>query len=78
MSRLEILRRSLLYLLPAISIAILAFSIYLLLASVGYMERGFIGTSLLSALIGFALLSASLYVMRLAAYVYASEKRSES
>jgi hypothetical protein len=74
MSKLVILRKSLLYLLPAISITILALSVYLLLASVGYMERGFIGTSLLSALIGFALLSASLYIMRLAAYVYAAEK----
>jgi hypothetical protein len=76
MSALARFRRVLLYLLPAFSIAVLAFSIYLLLASIGYMERGLIGTSLLSVLIGFALLSAALYIMRLAVYVYATEKSS--
>jgi hypothetical protein len=40
------------------------------------MERGLVGTSLLSVLIGFALLSAALYIMRLAVYVYAAEKSS--
>jgi len=76
MSMLLRFRRVLMHLLPALSIAVLAVSIYLLLASIGYMERGLVGTSLLSALIGFAMLSASLYIMRLAAYVYAVEKGS--
>jgi hypothetical protein len=76
MSALAKFRRALMYLLPVFSIAVLVLSAYLLLASVGYMERGLVGTSLLTALIGFALLSTSLYIMRLAVYVYAAEKGS--
>jgi len=41
--------------------------------SVGYMERALISTSLLTAFIGFSLLSSSLYVLRLSAYVYGVE-----
>jgi len=63
-----------LYTLIALSVATFVLSIYLLLASLGYMERGFVGTSLLSALIGFTFLSASLYLMRLATHVYAVQR----
>ncbi|MEM0026468.1 MAG: hypothetical protein QXT53_00845 [Ignisphaera sp.] len=57
-----------------IGLALAILSILFLIWSVGYMERAYVGTSLISALIGFTLLSASLYVLRLSAYVYAVEK----
>jgi len=51
-----------------------AFSILFFLWSVSYMQRAMVATSLLSALIGFSLLSGSLYMFRLSAYVYGVEK----
>ncbi|MCC6047059.1 MAG: hypothetical protein LM571_02600 [Desulfurococcaceae archaeon] len=59
--------------LLVVGVALLAVSIQLLLWSIAYMERAMVATSLLSALAGFSLLSASLYVLRLAAYVYGVE-----
>jgi hypothetical protein len=67
-------------LLPVILIAgllLLVFSMYLLILSIGYMERGYVGTSLLTLLIGFSLLSSSLYLLRLSAHVYAIERKGE-
>jgi len=59
--------------LLVVGVALLAVSVQLLLWSVAYMERAMVATSLLSALAGFSLLSASLYVLRLAAYAYGVE-----
>jgi len=64
--------RFLIYLV--IGVILLSASILALLWSIGYMQAGFVATSLLSALIGFTLLSSSLYILRLSAYVYAVEK----
>jgi hypothetical protein len=67
-------------LLPVVLIAgllLLVFSTYLLILSIGYMERGYVGTSLLTLLIGFSLLSSSLYLLRLSAHVYAIERKGE-
>jgi hypothetical protein len=67
-------------LLPVVLIAgllLLVFSMYLLILSIGYMERGYVGTSLLTLLIGFSLLSSSLYLLRLSAHVYAIERKGE-
>gem|GEM_PF-542668 len=58
----------------SLSIILFILSLIFLLWGVGYMERGLIATSLLSALTGFTLLSASLYTLRLSAYVYALSK----
>ncbi|MDM7275863.1 MAG: hypothetical protein P3X22_007120 [Thermoprotei archaeon] len=57
-----------------LSIVLAVASILFILWSLGYMERGYVATSLLSALAGFTLLSASLYALRLSAYVYAMSK----
>jgi len=59
--------------LLVVGVALLAISVQLLLWSIAYMERAMVATSLLSALAGFSLLSASLYVLRLAAYAYGVE-----
>jgi hypothetical protein len=61
-----------------ISLVLLIASGLFLLWSISYMERGFIATSLLSALVGFTLLSSSLYALRLSAYVYSLSKGVES
>jgi len=55
----------------------LLLSLYMLLLAVGYMERGMVGTSLLTALVGFTTLSSSLYLLRLSTYVYAVERKTE-
>ncbi len=60
-----------------LSLVLLVASCLFLLWSISYMERGFIATSLLSALIGFTLLSSSLYTLRLSAYVYSLSKGVE-
>jgi hypothetical protein len=60
-----------------LSLVLLVASGLFLLWSVGYMERGSIATSLLSALIGFTLLSSSLYTLRLSAYVYSLSRGVE-
>lgn len=57
-----------------ISIGFLIASLTFLNASISYMERGLVATSLISALAGFTLLSASLYSLRLSAYVYSISK----
>lgn len=57
-----------------VGLFLVALSILLLLWSVGFMESGFVATSLLTALSGFTLLSGGLYVLRLSAYVYAVER----
>lgn len=62
----------------ALAIILLLASGLFLLWSISYMERGFIATSLLSALIGFTLLSSSLYALRLSAYVYSLSKGAQS
>ncbi|WP_440059142.1 hypothetical protein ACSU1N_04975 [Thermogladius sp. 4427co] len=58
----------------AVGLALIIFSVIMLLLSIGYMQSGLIATSLLSALIGFTLLSSGIYVLRLSAYVFAVEK----
>ena len=58
----------------AISVTLIAMSIVFFLLSIGYMEKAMIATSLLSALIGFSLLSGGLYALRVSAYVYGAEK----
>ncbi len=57
-----------------IGIALFVFSIMFFLWSISYMQKAMVATSLLSALIGFSLLSGSLYMFRLSAYVYGVEK----
>lgn len=61
----------------AIGIVMLALSVMFMMLSVSYMERAMVATSLISILIGFALLSSSLYVLRLSSYVYAATEKSE-
>ncbi len=58
----------------AIAVAMFVASVIFLLWSVGYMEIGRVATSLMSALAGFTLLTGSLYMFRLSAYVYAAER----
>jgi len=60
--------------LLALGIVLMFTSMVILLQSIGYMENAMVGTSLLTALVGFSFLSSSLYVLRLAAYVYAAEQ----
>ncbi|MEM0378923.1 MAG: hypothetical protein QXP68_05450 [Thermosphaera sp.] len=64
--------RALIFLLVSISLFII--STLFLLWSVSYMERSRIATSLVSALIGFSLLTAALYALRLSAYIYGVER----
>jgi hypothetical protein len=58
-------------------LGVLFFSLYMLLLAVGYMERGMVGSSLLTVLVGFTLLSSSLYLLRLSTYVHAVERKVE-
>jgi len=67
-------RRIVFPVLLALGIVLLFTSVVILLQSIGYMENAMVGTSLLTALVGFSLLSSSLYVLRLAVYVYAAEQ----
>jgi len=60
------------YIVLGVSAVVMSFAA--LLWSIGYMERAMVSTSLISAFIGFTLLSAGLYLLRLSAYVYAVEK----
>ncbi|MEM1873304.1 MAG: hypothetical protein QXS85_05930 [Acidilobaceae archaeon] len=63
----------------ALGAVLLVLSLVFILWSIGYMERGYVATSLLSATAGFTLFSGALYLLRLSAYVYgASLKREES
>lgn len=54
-------------------LVLLALSVQVLLWSIAYMERAMVATSLMAGLVGFSLLSASLYILRLAAYAYGVE-----
>ncbi len=58
----------------AVGTALFALSILFFLWSVGFMQHAMVASSLLSALIGFSLLSGSLYMFRLSAYIYGVEK----
>jgi len=60
-----------------LGLGVLILSIILLILSIGYMQNGLVATSLLSALIGFTLLSGSLYILKLSAYVYSVSKTFE-
>ncbi len=63
-----------LYIYIAVGLALFVLSATFFVWSVSYMERAMIATSLLSALIGFSLLSGSLYMFRLSAYIYGVER----
>ncbi|RLG81486.1 MAG: hypothetical protein DRO13_01065 [Thermoprotei archaeon] len=63
-----------LYIYISVALALFVLSALFFAWSVGYMERAMIATSLISALIGFSMLSASLYMFRISAYVYGVEK----
>ena len=63
-----------LYIYLAIGVALFTLSAMFFIWSVGYMEHAMIATSLLSALIGFSLLSGALYMFRLSAYIYGIER----
>jgi len=60
-----------------LAIIILFIAIQFLLWSLSYMERGLIATSLLSALIGFTVFSGSLYLLKISAYIYSIESKTE-
>lgn len=60
-----------------VSIALIVLATMFFMWSVGYLERAMIATGLLSALIGFSLLSGGLYALRVSAYVYGAEKGAE-
>jgi signal transduction histidine kinase len=66
------------WLYVVLGVVLLFLAIYILLLSIGLMERAFIATSLLSTLIGFTLLSASLYLLKLSASIYAVEREQTS
>jgi hypothetical protein len=70
-------RRRLEFILLITGLGVLFFSLYMLLLAVGYMERGMVGSSLLTVLVGFTLLSSSLYLLRLSTYVHAVERKVE-
>ena len=70
-------RRRLELILLITGLGVLFFSLYMLLLAVGYMERGMVGSSLLTVLVGFTLLSSSLYLLRLSTYVHAVERKAE-
>ncbi len=57
----------------ALGVVVLAVAIQVLVWSIAYMERAMVATALISGLVGFSLLSASLYILRLAAYAYGVE-----
>lgn len=62
--------------LLAIGVATLVISVQVLIWSIAYMERAMVATALISGLVGFSLLSASLYILRLAAHAYGVEAGS--
>jgi len=67
--------RWLVYVILAIVMA--GLGVLFLLYSLGYMERAMVGSSLLAALIGFTLLSGSLYALKISAYVYSLMRSRE-
>ena len=68
--------RWLIYLVAGLALMILA--VILLIMSIGYMQSALVATSLLTALIGFTLLSGSLYILKISAYVYSASRGRES
>jgi hypothetical protein len=58
----------------SLGLLLTSLAILFMVWSIGYMERAYIATSLITLLIGFTLLSSGLYLLRLSAYIYASEK----
>ncbi len=56
---------------------VLVLSVYFFLSSITYMADGMVATSLLSALIGFTLLAASVQLFRISALSRASEGSSK-
>ena len=68
------LRRYIHLIYLSLGLILVALALVFMIWSIGYMERAFIATSLITLLIGFTLLSSGLYVLRLSAYIYASEK----
>ena len=64
--------------LLVVGLLVLALAVQVLLWSIAYMERAMVATALISGLVGFSLLSASLYILRLAAYAYGLEAREGS
>lgn len=68
------LRRYIHLIYLSLGLILVGLAIVFMLWAVGYMERAFIATSLITLLIGFTLLSSGLYILRLSAYIYASEK----
>ena len=68
------LRRYIYLIYLSLGLLLTSLAILFMVWSIGYMERAFIATSLITLLIGFTLLSSGLYLLRLSAYIYASEK----
>lgn len=62
--------------LLVIGVVVLLVAVQVLIWSIAYMERAMVATALISGLVGFSLLSASLYILRLAAYAYGVEAGS--
>ncbi|MET1128797.1 MAG: hypothetical protein ABWW70_05725 [Thermoproteota archaeon] len=56
-----------------ISVLLMILAVQFILWSIGYMERGYVATSLLAALSGFTLLSGGIYALKISAYVYSQE-----
>lgn len=71
---MKVLRRYASEIYIIMGILVLVLSLMFLLWSISYMERAMVASSLISILIGFTLLSAALYLLRLSAYVYATGK----
>ncbi|MEM2007505.1 MAG: hypothetical protein QXG17_03535 [Sulfolobales archaeon] len=64
--------------LLVLGIVVLVVATQVLIWSIAYMERAMVATALMSGLVGFSLLSASLYILRLAAYAYGVEAGGSS
>jgi hypothetical protein len=56
-----------------ISVLLMILAVQFIFWSIGYMERGYVATSLLAALSGFTLLSGGVYALKISAYVYSQE-----
>ena len=65
------------FLYLGVSIALVVLAVIFFVWSVSYLERAMIATGLLSALIGFSLLSGGLYALSVSAYIYSAEKGGE-
>jgi len=76
MKRLSIPKSVRYWVLISVGIALAIASLTFFMMAISYMEHAMIATSLLTVFIGFVTLSSSLYVLRLAAYVYSVEAGS--